>query len=132
MTMISTRDPVAAGAIYVAPKAETVCVQAARDNAALRASSEQRKAAYRKYRALTPEERARRVARTELPPDWRTKNVPLGIYEVLRIVGLSREYVYSLIRKGEFPAQFKVSERRVRWWSQDIVSYLNGKRSGWR
>ncbi|HBZ59097.1 MAG TPA: hypothetical protein DEO49_08150 [Sutterella sp.] len=82
-------------------------------------------------RRPTTAETNQRIATTALPPNWMTENIPLNLFEVLRIVGLSREYVYARIRRMEFPKPFKVSNRRVRWWSQDVVSYLNGKREGW-
>jgi predicted DNA-binding transcriptional regulator AlpA len=84
-----------------------------------------------RQKKLTRQEKQQILAATTLPPHWMTENIPLDLIEVQRIVGLSKMHVYTLMKRMQFPRPFKVSIRRVRWWSQDVVSYLNGKREGW-
>jgi predicted DNA-binding transcriptional regulator AlpA len=85
------------------------------------------------YRAhnLSTEERTARIARTHVPEEWSTLNIPLDKYAVQKLVCLSATHMRRLALKGKFPQPFKTSLRKNCWWSQDIYAYLKGKRQGW-
>jgi len=49
--------------------------------------------------------------------------VLLRLKEVCRLLGVSRSTVYQWIARDAFPRPVKVSERSVRWRSQDIEAW---------
>jgi prophage regulatory protein len=48
----------------------------------------------------------------------------LTIHQVIRRVGLSRNTIYSLIRKGEFPKQVKIGYSS-RWLESEIDTWMD-------
>ena len=44
--------------------------------------------------------------------------------EVLEITGLSKSVLYEMVARGEFPAQVRISPRRVAWHRTDIEKWL--------
>lgn len=47
--------------------------------------------------------------------------------EVIKMVGLSRSTIYTLMKNSEFPLSIKLSERSVAWRRGDIQSWINYK-----
>ncbi len=47
--------------------------------------------------------------------------------EVLKLTGLSRTTIYTLIQRGEFPNSIKISSRSVAWRRGDIWEWINSK-----
>lgn len=47
--------------------------------------------------------------------------------EVLKLTGLSRTTIYTLIQRGEFPNSIKISSRSVAWRRGDIWEWINVK-----
>jgi prophage regulatory protein len=60
---------------------------------------------------------------TEQPPDDRL----IKIREVLRICGLSRSALYASIKKSEFPAQVKLSQRSSAWVHNEVVAWVRAR-----
>lgn len=42
--------------------------------------------------------------------------------------GLSLPTIYRMVKRGEFPAQIRLSTQAVGWDSRDIETWLNGRR----
>ena len=51
--------------------------------------------------------------------DIKAKRV-LRLDAVKKISGLSRSTIYSLMKKGKFPQNFRIAERAVGWAAEDI------------
>lgn len=51
-------------------------------------------------------------------------NIILRVPEVSHDTGLSRSTIYSLVKRGEFPAPISLSERAVGWLSSDIQAWI--------
>lgn len=49
----------------------------------------------------------------------------IRIREVIEITGLSRSSIYLLIKKGEFPAQVKLSTRSSGWFRREIKNWVD-------
>tara|TARA_B100001971_G_scaffold214550_1_gene252572 strand:- start:536 stop:904 length:369 start_codon:yes stop_codon:yes gene_type:complete len=47
--------------------------------------------------------------------------------EVLKMTGLSRTTIYTLIQRGDFPSNIKLSARSVAWRRGDIWEWINSK-----
>jgi prophage regulatory protein len=45
------------------------------------------------------------------------------------ITGLSLPTIYRLVKKGEFPAQIRLSTQAVGWDTRDIESWLESRRA---
>ncbi len=45
--------------------------------------------------------------------------------EVERIVGLGRAHLYALIKKNQFPAPIKLTERTVAWPEAEITAWVS-------
>ena len=43
---------------------------------------------------------------------------------VVAICGISRSTIFEIIRRGEFPPQFKLGARAVGWRRKDIEAWL--------
>lgn len=41
--------------------------------------------------------------------------------------GLSKSHLYALIRRGEFPAPVRLSERAVAWRESDVTAWLDSR-----
>ena len=50
--------------------------------------------------------------------------------EVMTMTGLSRSSIYSLIKKGDFPAQIKLSIRSSGWFWKEINGWLESRPRG--
>mgnify|MGYP001001435818 CR=1 FL=1 len=58
---------------------------------------------------------------------------PGGMYrlpQVLRAIPMCRATVYLKIKRGEFPAAVKISERIAVWRGEDLLAWLNSKIGG--
>ena len=49
----------------------------------------------------------------------------LPIYDVLRLIGRSRGFVYEHMKKGDFPKPVRFSARCVMWRAKDIQSWID-------
>ena len=47
--------------------------------------------------------------------------------EVILQTGLSRSTIYEMIKRGEFPRQFKLGTRAVGWVADDVLEWLDAK-----
>ncbi|MCY4515688.1 MAG: AlpA family phage regulatory protein [Acidimicrobiaceae bacterium] len=47
--------------------------------------------------------------------------------EVERWCGLSRRSLYRAMRQGEFPVPLRIGARAVRWRSDEIASWIEGR-----
>ncbi len=47
--------------------------------------------------------------------------------EVIIQTGLSRSTIYEMIKRGEFPRQFKLGARAVGWVADDVLAWLDAK-----
>ena len=47
--------------------------------------------------------------------------------DVLRLVPFSRQYLYVLMDRGEFPRPLKIGVRRIAWRESDIESWISKK-----
>lgn len=47
--------------------------------------------------------------------------------KVAEITGLQRSTMYSLIKKGLFPAPVKIGIRAVAWREQDVISWIDAR-----
>jgi prophage regulatory protein len=63
---------------------------------------------------------------TPEPQATATKGAILRLRDVLKLVGLSRSYLYKRIKDGTFPKQVKLGERAAGWFSADVYAFLNG------
>ena len=59
--------------------------------------------------------------------DTLTHNEILLLEDVKKLTRLSRSTIYRLIAKGEFPKQFKRTERLVAWLESDILLWLQNR-----
>jgi prophage regulatory protein len=50
--------------------------------------------------------------------------------EIQNRTGLSKTHIYRLIKLGQFPKPFKLSERAIAFLESDIDLWLEGRRSG--
>jgi prophage regulatory protein len=50
----------------------------------------------------------------------------LKVREVMAKVQLSRQWIYKLMLKGEFPRPIKVGKMRARWRESDIERWIEG------
>lgn len=48
----------------------------------------------------------------------------LRLPEVRRLTGLSRSQLYTLVRRGEFPSQVKISERCSCWIESEVRGFI--------
>lgn len=56
-----------------------------------------------------------------------------GVYrlpEILAALPIGRATIYLKIRRGEFPAPVKLSERIAVWRGEDLLDWLNSKIGG--
>lgn len=63
-------------------------------------------------------------------PTHRTGHAPfcmLRLDQVTARTGLSRDTVYRMMRRGEFPASTKVGTRAVAWPEHEIEAWLVGR-----
>lgn len=51
----------------------------------------------------------------------------LRINDVIKLTGLSRSTIYSLIKKGLFPAPFKLASRISAWLAWEIHLHIEKK-----
>lgn len=51
----------------------------------------------------------------------------IKIDEVLHICGLSRSSIYAFIKKGEFPAQVKLSKKASAWVHSEVIAWANAR-----
>ena len=49
---------------------------------------------------------------------------------VLEAIPFSRQHIYTLMRRGEFPRSFKLGENRVAWRESDIENWIKAKEIG--
>lgn len=49
----------------------------------------------------------------------------IRIREVIEMTGLSRSSIYLLIKKGDFPAQVKLSTRSSGWFRREIKNWVD-------
>jgi prophage regulatory protein len=49
----------------------------------------------------------------------------IRIREVIEMTGLSRSSIYFLIKKGNFPAQVKLSTRSSGWFRKEIKDWVD-------
>ena len=56
----------------------------------------------------------------------------ISLREVEQQTSLSRSTLYDLIRNKKFPAQIRVTERRIAWIQSEITSWIELKRSEMR
>ena len=54
----------------------------------------------------------------------------LRIREVQLFSGLSRSQIYSLVAKGEFPRQVKVSEKASAWLLSELEAWMRKRVAG--
>ena len=54
----------------------------------------------------------------------------LRIREVQVLSGLSRSQIYSLVAKGEFPRQVKVSEKASAWLLSELEAWMQKRVAG--
>ena len=52
------------------------------------------------------------------------KSTLLTCAEVMETVRLSRSTIYSLVRKGQFPAPRKIGPKAVRWHRSEVESWV--------
>jgi prophage regulatory protein len=50
--------------------------------------------------------------------------------EIQNRTGLSKTHIYRLIKLGQFPKPFKLSERAIAFLESDIDLWLEGRHSG--
>lgn len=53
----------------------------------------------------------------------KASNKFIRIKEVMAMCGMSRSAIYGAIKKGEFPAQIKLSERSSAWLHSEIAAW---------
>jgi len=53
----------------------------------------------------------------------------LRLPAVIRLTGLSRSTIYTLISEGSFPSALKLTERSVAWSSGDIKQWIDSRTS---
>jgi prophage regulatory protein len=51
----------------------------------------------------------------------------LRLPHVMAKTGLSRTHIYRLIKRAEFPAPFKLSDRLAVWNEAEVDAWLNSK-----
>lgn len=51
----------------------------------------------------------------------------LRLCEVLKICGISRSSCYALMKAGKFPKNVKITDRSVRWISEEIFGWVEGR-----
>lgn len=51
----------------------------------------------------------------------------LNIHDVCEKIRFSRDAVYKMIARGEFPKQIPVGSKSVRWRESDINNWMNDK-----
>ena len=51
----------------------------------------------------------------------------LNLKQVKEITQLSTATIYRLIARGEFPKQFKLTQRTSRWIGSEIEEFINKK-----
>jgi predicted DNA-binding transcriptional regulator AlpA len=51
----------------------------------------------------------------------------IPVAEVEKRVGLKRQTLYVMMRKGRFPAPLKVGVKAVRWRSSEVEEWLNSR-----
>ena len=49
---------------------------------------------------------------------------------LLTMIPFSRQHVYNLMRKNEFPQSIKLGERRVAWRQVDVEAWIKWKETG--
>lgn len=54
-------------------------------------------------------------------------NKLIKIKQVQEMTLLSRSSIYSLISIGEFPKQFKLSERASAWVEEEVLDWVDAK-----
>ena len=54
----------------------------------------------------------------------------IRIREVIEMTGLSRSSIYLLIKKGDFPAQIKLSARSSGWFCKEIKEWVDTRPRG--
>ncbi len=52
----------------------------------------------------------------------------IRVREVIEMTGLSRSSIYLLIKKGDFPAQVKLSTRSSGWFRREIKNWVDTRR----
>lgn len=51
----------------------------------------------------------------------------LTMVEVCKILKVSRNYIYIMLKNGKFPAPIIISKRKHRWLPSDIENWINEK-----
>jgi prophage regulatory protein len=51
----------------------------------------------------------------------------LSIKQVMSRTSLSRAAIYELIKRGDFPAQIPLMERRVGWSAEAVQAWIDNK-----
>ena len=54
----------------------------------------------------------------------------MKLREVSGMTGLSRSSIYALIKKGEFPAQVKLSVRSSGWFWSEVKAWMESRPRG--
>ncbi|AUB82719.1 helix-turn-helix transcriptional regulator [Candidatus Thiodictyon syntrophicum] len=54
----------------------------------------------------------------------------IRIGKVTELTSLGRSTIYEMIKKGHFPAQKKISTRRVGWLLEDVENWIRDLSSG--
>ena len=79
-------------------------------------------------KSLTNEE-AQMASSPSLPNHTPTAGMLLKIGDVVAETSLSRPTIYRAIARGEFPAQIRLTPRRVGWAKADIETWLTRQRN---
>ena len=53
----------------------------------------------------------------------------MRLQEVRRLTSLSRSTVWREVRKGRFPQPFKLCSTSIAWYSDEIVAWIDNRRS---
>lgn len=54
----------------------------------------------------------------------------LKLSQVMDITGLSKPYIYRLVRAGRFPQQYKPGGYASRWSEGEVLAWRESQRSG--
>lgn len=63
----------------------------------------------------------------EVEQIYQIKDRILSIKDLMQILNLGRTTIYSLLKRGEFPAPLRLSPRRIGWRISQIEEWLDKK-----
>lgn len=66
---------------------------------------------------------------TQLSTVCTADNRFLRLPQVMALIGLSKSTVYKLVRRGEFPAPLRLSERCIAWRAAEVASWMDARRN---